>query len=234
MFRNSRQIAIAALCLQCFFSGCSQGFNKATTGAVGGAALGSGLGAIIGSQTGHAGPGIAIGAAAGALGGALIGNSLDNVDEQNRQLGSRLDQQQQELEENRRLIEELKRRGTDAYSSSRGVVVNLPDVLFEFNRADLTQPARRTVREIADVARSTAGRDIAVEGHTDSVGSDSYNRGLSERRAVSVARELEFNGIEHGKLIVHGFGESSPIATNDTTAGRARNRRVEVIIKNRN
>jgi len=208
-------------------------FGAREKGALGGAAAGAGLGAIVGNQVGNTGAGIAIGGAIGALSGALIGNEIDNQNDALDQREERIRAQQRELEENRRLLEELKRRGTDVRSSERGVVVNLPDVLFEFNKADLTAEARRTIKEIAEVARDVPKRRIAVEGHTDSVGTVEYNQRLSERRARSAADELIYNGIARSRLSVRGYGESRPIASNESASGRARNRRVEVIIENR-
>lgn len=211
--------------------GCSA--NQATKGSLAGGALGAGLGAIVGNQAGNTGAGLAIGTAAGVLGGALIGNSLDQQDQANQQAYGQLNSNQQQIDENRRLIEELKGRGADVRSSSRGVVVNLPDILFEFNQARLTPEARRTVAEISDVLRTVRGRTMAVEGHTDSVGTVVYNKELSLKRARSVSEELSINGVPHGQMRVTGFGEGSPIATNNTDEGRARNRRVEVIVENR-
>ncbi len=206
--------------------------NQATKGALAGGALGAGLGAIVGNQAGNTGAGIAIGSAAGALSGALIGNSFDSQDQANQQLSGQVAQNQQRLDENRRLIEELRSRGADVRSSKRGVVVNLPDVLFEFDRANLTREAVRTLEEIGDVIKDVRDRNIAIEGHTDSLGSVTYNKDLSLRRAESVARELGSRGVSRGQMNVRGFGEGSPIATNNTDSGRARNRRVEVIVEN--
>lgn len=211
-------------------SGCTM--NQATKGGIAGGALGSGLGAIIGNQSGNTGAGIAIGAAAGTLGGALIGNALDNQDRANEQLSGQMAQNQQQLEENARLIEELKKRGADVRSSRRGVVINLPDILFEFDRDRLTPEARRTINEISDVIRDVPHRDLSVEGHTDSIGSMRYNKDLSLRRAQSVARELQSHSVPSQRMKIEGFGEGAPIATNNSEEGRARNRRVEVIIEN--
>ncbi|MCB0359805.1 MAG: OmpA family protein [Bdellovibrionales bacterium] len=213
-------------------AGCAEPPNKATTGTLAGSALGAGLGAIIGNQAGNTGAGIAIGAAGGALGGALIGNSLDSGDRANAETQNRIDRTQQQIDENRRLIEELKRRGADVHGSQRGVVVNLPDILFAFDSYELTGRAQDTIREIAEVVRGVQQRHIAVEGHTDSIGTVTYNKRLSTDRAQSVARALERNGVEGRRISVYGFGEGRPIATNNTDAGRARNRRVEVIIEN--
>ena len=213
-------------------SGCAQGLNRSATGALTGSALGAGLGAIVGNQSGNTGAGVAIGAAGGALGGALIGNALDGQDQRNAQLEGQLARNQQQLDENARLIDELKKRGADVRSSRRGVVINLPDILFEFDRANLTPEAHRTIAEISDVLRGVRHRNLSVEGHTDSVGTVRYNKQLSLRRAESVVREISRNGVPAEQMRVEGFGEGAPIATNNSEAGRARNRRVEVIIEN--
>ena len=211
---------------------CSQPIGRTVQGTAAGTALGAGLGAIVGNQAGNSGAGIAIGAAAGALGGALIGSAMEQRDNEVAAQRRGIEEQDRQIEENRRLIEELRRTGADVYSSSRGVVVNLPDVLFEFDRAELTAEARRTVGEIAGVVKNVRDRRISVEGHTDSVGSEAYNARLSDRRAQNVARELDYSGVAPAQMRAHGYGESQPIATNATYEGRARNRRVEVIIEN--
>lgn len=155
--------------------------------------------------------------------------------EQQRQL----EQQRQELARNRELLEELKRRNLEARETERGVVVNLPDVLFEFDKASLTSDARVKIRNIAEVLNSQArDREVAVEGHTDSIGSEAYNQRLSKRRAEAVAIGLENAGVSNRRIATRGFGERYPAAPNsnvdgtDNPAGRAKNRRVEVIIKN--
>lgn len=213
-------------------TGCAEPISKTTSGTVAGTALGAGLGAIVGNQAGNAGAGTAIGAAAGALGGALIGGAFDQEDRARQDADRRLSRNQSIIEENRRLIEELKRRGADVRDSRRGVVINLPDILFNFDRADLTYEAQRTINEISDVLRGVQGRMIAVEGHTDSIGTMHYNKKLSVDRANSVSRELIQNGVPSNQLRVRGFGEGDPIATNNTPEGRSRNRRVEVIVEN--
>ena len=213
-------------------AGCAQPMNKATKGGLAGAALGAGTGAIIGSQTGHAGAGTAIGAGIGALGGALVGNTLDAQDEKTAQLRDQVSQNQALIDENRRLIEELKRRGADVRSSSRGVVINLPDILFQFDSYRLTPEAQRTIGEIGGVLKTVEHRTIAVEGHTDAIGTVDYNKKLSLSRARSVADELSSEGVSRGRMTIEGYGEGSPIATNNNPEGRARNRRVEVIVEN--
>ncbi len=211
---------------------CAPAGKKTAVGAGTGAVVGAGMGAIIGSTTGDAGRGVAIGGGSGAVLGGLLGNAFDAQDQELDARRSEIARQQELIEENRRLIEELRRRGADVRPSQRGVVINLPDILFAFDSANLTNEAQRTIHEISDVLRTVKHRSIAVEGHTDSIGTFVYNQQLSERRANSVARELQRNGVQRGQISVTGFGEGSPIATNNTDAGRARNRRVEVIVEN--
>lgn len=208
-------------------------FGAREKGALGGAALGAGLGAIVGNQVGDPGAGIAIGSAFGALSGGLLGHQIDDTNRALDETERRLAERERELEENRRLLDELRRRGSDVRATDRGVVVNLPDVLFEFDSARLTSDARRTTRQIAEVLRAVPDRRVAVEGHTDSVGTISYNQRLSEARARAVADELISAGVSRRAVSVRGFGESDPIASNRTEAGRQRNRRVEVVIENR-
>ena len=223
-------VTLTSFCL--IFAGCAQPISKTAQGTLAGAALGAGTGAIVGSATGKAGVGTAIGAGIGALGGALAGRAADKLDEERAQTEAQINRNQELLDENRRLIEELRKRGAEVYGTKRGVVINLPDILFEFDRADLTREAHRTIGEIGDVLKGVTNRPLAVEGHTDSVGTVKYNKQLSERRAQSVARELTTLGVPGQQMTVRGFGEGRPISTNNSEEGRARNRRVEIIIEN--
>jgi len=222
-----------------FPAGCSQPLTTREKGALAGGGLGAATGAIIGAATGSPGAGAAIGGALGAVGGGLVGDQLQQREEVARQQQQVIDQQQQELARNRALLEELKRQNLEARETERGVVVNLPDVLFDFGKADLTSTARTKVRGIADVLNNQAqGRRVAVEGHTDSIGSEAYNQRLSERRAQTVASALTSAGVERARLTTRGLGKRYPIAPNtnpdgsDDPAGRAKNRRVEVVIEN--
>ena len=227
---RARTFAVGLL----FVCGCQNGEWGATeSGAALGTALGAGLGAIVGHEVGDTGAGIAIGAASGLIGGGLIGRQADA---QNTRLENRdrsISDQQAQIEENKRIIDQLRSRGADVRDSERGVVVNLPDVLFEFNKADLRGDAQRTVKDIADVLQGIDGRDLYIEGHTDAVGTIPYNQRLSEERARSVAHALVESGVERHTIYTRGYGESDPIASNKTAAGRQRNRRVEVVIANR-
>ena len=135
------------------------------------------------------------------------------------------------------IIRELQDRDVDARASARGVVVTLPDVLFEFGSDQLKGPALRRIADVAEVANDRArGRRIAVEGHTDSIGAALYNQGLSERRARSVADALIEEGVAASLVSTQGYGSMFPIEPNtnddgsDNPSGRARNRRVEIVI----
>lgn len=225
---------ISVGCLLCVAACTPQGRpNSAATGALTGGALGAGLGAVVGNQVGDTGAGVAIGSAFGALSGGLIGNQFD---QQDRELGQRdelLRRQQRQIEENRRLLEELRRYGADARPTDRGISINLPDVLFELDSSKLRPASRRKVRQIANsIKESVRYRPVAVEGHTDSSGTVSYNRRLSLQRARAVANALVEDGLSPRQIAARGFGESRPVASNSDEPGRARNRRVEVIIEN--
>jgi outer membrane protein OmpA-like peptidoglycan-associated protein len=230
VFRAPAALAAGSLLL---WSCASGGLSKREGGALGGAALGAGTGALIGRATGNTAAGAAIGAALGGLGGAVVGDQLEARDQS-------LDAREEEIARNRALIEELKRRNLDVHETKRGVVVNLPDVLFDFNKSSLTGDARAKVRDISEVLEKGRVRDrpISIEGHTDSIGGEEYNQKLSQRRAESVASAIQSDGVSSNRLHTRGFGKKYPIAPNknsdgsDNPGGRAKNRRVEVIIEN--
>ena len=104
----------------------------------------------------------------------------------------------------------------------------LRDVNFEFDSAVLTAQAEQVLAGVAERLRANPNVGVRIEGHTDSVGSDSYNKQLSQERAASVARFLASQGVQPNRMRAIGYGEEQPIATNDTDAGRAENRRVEL------
>jgi len=122
-------------------------------------------------------------------------------------------------------LAEMKARKTD-----RGMVLTLGDVLFDTGRAELKPGAMRTIEQLATFMRENPERTVEIEGYTDSIGSDAFNQDLSERRARAVRTALIDRGIDTRRVSARGFGESNPVATNDTAAGRQQNRRVEVVI----
>lgn len=137
-----------------------------------------------------------------------------------------------------RLAKELLEQGLLSRKDERGLVLYLPDVLFEFDRADLTDAANLKIAAVAEiVVRLAPERTLSVEGHTDSVGDDEYNLDLSLRRALAVSDALQAGGVAAQRLRTVGHGERSPVAANrtaegrDDPAGRAQNRRVEVVIE---
>jgi len=217
-------------------AGCSGGAlttreKGAGIGALGGAAAGG----IVGAAVGHPGAGAAIGGVLGLGTGALIGDQLQGQEVKQAEQQKAIDQQRFELEKNRALIEELKKRNIEAHETSRGVMVNLPSVNFEFDSADLTRDGRNRVNQIASIIKREApNRRVTVEGHAsrESAAQESYNQRLSERRANTVGDELERSGVDGRNVSSRGLGTRAPIASNETEAGRQQNRRVEVIIEN--
>ena len=114
--------------------------------------------------------------------------------------------------------------------TARGLVVNVSDVLFDFDSANLKPGAREKVARVAGILKSHPDLKIEVEGHTDSVGSNDYNLRLSERRAESVRTSMVQQGVNRDVVGTAGFGESKPVATNSTAVGRQQNRRVEIVV----
>jgi outer membrane protein OmpA-like peptidoglycan-associated protein len=114
--------------------------------------------------------------------------------------------------------------------TARGLIVNLSDVLFDTGSATLKPEAREKLARVSGILQAYPGLSIAIEGHTDNVGTDEYNQQLSERRAASVRGYLVQNGIANGTVTATGFGEGQPVAENTTASGRAQNRRVELVV----
>ena len=216
--------------------GCSGGSlttreKGAGIGALGGAAAGG----IIGAAVGHPGAGAAIGGALGLGAGALIGDQLQGQENKQAEQQKSIDQQRSDIARNQALIEELKKRNIEARETSRGVMVNLPSVNFQFDSAELTSDGRNRVNQISGIInREAPNRRVTVEGHAsrESAAQEDYNQRLSERRANTVADALERDGVGGGRISARGLGTRSPIASNETEDGRRQNRRVEVIIEN--
>jgi outer membrane protein OmpA-like peptidoglycan-associated protein len=124
-------------------------------------------------------------------------------------------------------LAEMKARPTD-----RGMVLTLGDVLFDSGRAELNPGAARPLDQLAQFLREHAQRTVAIEGYTDSAGSDTQNQALSERRATAVKNSLTDRGVASNRVSARGMGEANPVAGNDTAAGRQRNRRVEIVLSN--
>lgn len=114
--------------------------------------------------------------------------------------------------------------------TERGLVLTLGDVLFDTGQATLKPAAYGTLDRLATALREQSGRSVLIEGHTDNVGSDESNQGLSERRARSVQSALAQRGVSGGQLKAVGMGEGSPVESNASVEGRQSNRRVELIL----
>jgi outer membrane protein OmpA-like peptidoglycan-associated protein len=184
--------------------------QKAKRGAGIGAAAGAVVGAVIGNQTGNPATGAVIGAAAGAAIGGGIGHKMD--------------QQQKELQQIPNV--EVTR------PSENEINVQLTnDILFDFGSAALRSESQTTLRDLAANFQKYPDEAIDVEGHTDNVGSATYNQTLSENRANSVKSFLINSGVPSSRVTATGFGETRPKANNDTPEGRQVNRRVEIHIR---
>jgi outer membrane protein OmpA-like peptidoglycan-associated protein len=109
-------------------------------------------------------------------------------------------------------------------------IAEIPGPNFDFDKATLTPAGKGKVADAARTLKDNPSVHVEVGGHTDSIGSDGYNQRLSERRARTVADELTRDGISASRLSVRGYGERKPVADNSTEAGRARNRRVEIVV----
>ena len=114
--------------------------------------------------------------------------------------------------------------------TARGLIINLSDVLFDVDKSTLKPGAREKLARIAGILASHPDLKIEIEGHADSTGSTEYNQGLSERRAQAVRSYFNQQGVTSPIVAAVGFGETRPVATNGTAAGRQQNRRVEIIV----
>jgi outer membrane protein OmpA-like peptidoglycan-associated protein len=142
-------------------------------------------------------------------------------------LRAQAEQQQQQLRQ--QLLEQfnviLETRDT-----ARGLIVNMSDVLFDFNKYTLRPAAREKLAKISGIILSHPGLRLEVDGYTDSVGSEEYNLKLSDQRAGGVRSYLLGEGIAPDNITAKGFGKDNPVASNDNAAGRQKNRRVEMVV----
>ena len=128
------------------------------------------------------------------------------------------------------LDKRLQRLG--ATITDHDVTIRLPgSILFDFDKASIRPDAERTLTEVIEVLKAYYQRPVRIEGHTDSIASDAYNRELSERRAAAVRDWLVKHGLGGSRLRTMGHGESQPVAENTTPEGRQKNRRVEIVIE---
>ncbi|MDH3691192.1 MAG: OmpA family protein [Gammaproteobacteria bacterium] len=147
-----------------------------------------------------------------------------------------------QVDTNAELIDVLKRHGVSSKRIDRGVLVTISDVAFEFDSSNLSVVARTKLYNVSTALNDPRFADlpIAIEGYTDSRGSNKYNLELSNKRAKAVERELVFSNVAEQRITARGFGGARPLAPNnnsdgtDNPQGRAKNRRVEIVIPSPN
>lgn len=183
--------------------------SKEEKGAAVGIGAGTVIGGIIGNNTGSTARGAIIGAAVGGVAGAIIGRQMDK--------------QAAELKQNV--------PGATVTRVGEGIVVTFASgLLFDFDSDRIRAEAAANLKNLASSLDKYPNTDLLIVGHTDATGTDSYNQGLSERRAAAAASYLRSQGVSGGRLRTSGRGETEPIASNETEAGQQTNRRVEVAI----
>ena len=128
-----------------------------------------------------------------------------------------------------RLLEQFN-RVLPTTDTPRGLIVNMGDVLFDTGKSDLRSQAREALARLSGIVLNYPSLRLAIEGHTDSTGSETFNQTLSEKRADAVRDYLVTQGLEEGKLTAEGLGMTNPVSDNTTTQGRQKNRRVEIIV----
>jgi outer membrane protein OmpA-like peptidoglycan-associated protein len=144
------------------------------------------------------------------------------------------DSQRQQAEAERaqmreRLMQQLN-AVLETRESARGLIVNINDVLFDFNKYTLKPGAREKMAKVSGILLAYPGLKLQLEGHTDAIGSDDYNLKLSQQRADAVRDFLVEQGVSLANISAVGLGKDSPVASNDTAAGRQQNRRVELVV----
>ena len=190
-----------------------QNANNTQKGAAIGTAAGAVIGGILGNNIGKGGN-----APLGAVLGGVVGGAAGGV------IGNKMDKQAKEIKETL--------PGAEVERVGEGIKVTLNEntVNFDFNSANLTTLAKTNLDKLITVLKNNPDTNINIYGHTDSIGSDAVNLRISSQRAEAVKNYLVANGISASRMFTEGLGKSSPIASNDTDAGRAKNRRVEFAI----
>lgn len=168
---------------------------------------------------------------------ARLQREIEQARERRQQVRLELEQRealaaQEEAQSAKQVAAELRARLSSLQTkmTERGVVLTLGDVLFDFDEATLKPGGERVAGRIAEFLREFPDHRILVEGHTDSLGPESYNETLSQSRAEALRSAIVQRGIGDSRIAVEGLGEQYPVASNDTEAGRQRNRRVEVVV----
>lgn len=196
-------------------AGCAQNpYVGDTANTARGATIGAGAGAVLGgvvSGKGDRTKGGLIGAAVGATVGGLIGRQMDKQEAELRQ--------------------QMAGTGVEVQRQGDTIRLQAPEnITFDTNRADVKPQFQPVLGQLAQSIQQYPGTVVQIEGHTDSTGAAGYNQTLSENRAAAVRSYLVQRGVEANRLAALGYGATRPVADNATPAGRAQNRRVEVLI----
>ncbi|MEQ1668156.1 MAG: OmpA family protein [Sulfuriferula sp.] len=211
-----RKLIISTLALSLTLAGCAN-MSETERGTATGAGIGAGLGAILGATTaGGGGSRAATGAAIGGIAGAVAGNVWSN----------KMEKQKQQMEQ--------ATQGTGVQVSQTAdnrLKLDIPsDISFDTNRADIRPNFRAILDKFAASLVENPATRITIIGHTDSTGNDAINDPLSLERAARTRDYLTARGVAPARLNVDGRGSHEPVASNDTSAGRAQNRRVEIFV----
>lgn len=187
--------------------------NNQQKGTVIGTAAGAVIGGVLGNNLGKG-----KNAPAGAVLGGIVGGVAGNV------IGRNMDKQAKEIKETL--------PGAEVERVGEGIKVTMKEnmVNFAFDSSNLTPAAKDNLDKLAQILKNNLDTNINIYGHTDSKGTDAYNLSLSERRAAAVRSYLISQGVSSTRMLTMGIGEKEPVASNDTEAGRAENRRVEFAI----
>ncbi len=197
--------------------------SKTEKGATIGAGAGAIIGGIIGHQTGNKTAGIIIGAAIGGMAGAYIGNYMDK----------QAQEIEQEVPDADVIVVNPQGEAVENPEKEQGqaiVVTFNSGTLFDVDSYALKPGAKANLDKLAAIMVDYDQTDINIGGHTDSSGADEYNLKLSKQRAQTVADYIAEKGVSRARFTIKGYGESMPVASNDTTEGKQLNRRVEIII----
>ena len=206
--RSFTLFTLALLVGSLSLSGCAS-LSNTEKGAAAGAAGGAVVGGVIGNAAGSTAKGAIIGAILGGAAGAIIGQQMDK--------------QAAELEKDLEDVE-IERVG-------EGIQITFNSgILFDFDAAGLRTEARENLSTLAQSLQDYPNTELTVVGHTDSRGAGDYNQDLSLRRASSTVGYLVTQGVPRDRITILGKGETEPVASNDTEAGRQQNRRVEIAI----
>ncbi len=199
---------VLILAMTTFTWGCTTTSNTGRGAGIG-AASGAVIGGLIGGRSGSWATGAIIGAVVGGAAGALIG---DYMDDQAKEIDDQVE-------------------GATVERVGEGIrVVFDTGLLFTTGSSTLTSNSRYNIQKLANILNKYEDTNIVIEGHTDSEGSESYNQRLSEQRAESVASLLRAYNVSGMRISTVGYGETRPVASNETVEGRRLNRRVEVLI----